>query len=395
MKKNKNTKMPRGIAILGSTGNIGVQALGIISQNEDLLSIKLLTAHSNLKLLVAQCNIYKPRFVYISDKNKTNLLKQSLTGQETIVLENPKELYQSFYVDDLDLVIISIVGFAGLEPSLEVIKAKKTLALANKESLVAGGKLIMQEALKNKVDIIPVDSEHSAIFQCLIGETSASVEKIILTASGGPFMGYSQQELKNVKPLDALKHPKWDMGPKVSVDSASMMNKGLEVIEAKHLFGLLPEQIDIVIHPQAIVHSMVQFTDGSIKAQMGLPDMRNPIHYALFYPERIQSSLKRLDFTAHYELSFKPVNLEKFRNLALAFEALKIGGNMPGILNAANEVAVEAFLHNKLLFTEIPDVIEGIMAQSQYIKTPSLSDLQQIHAESVLKTKELIKAINN
>ena len=395
MRNNETTEKPRGIAILGSTGNIGVQTLDIISQNQNLLSVKLLTAHSNLTLLITQSKIYKPRFVYISDKSKTNTLKRSLAGQEIIVLENLKELYQSFYIDDLDLVLLAIVGFAGLEPALEVVKAKKTLALANKESLVAGGELLMQEAKKNKVNIIPVDSEHSAIFQCLIGETLASVEKIILTASGGPFRDYSQQELKNVKPQDALKHPKWDMGPKVSVDSASMMNKGLEMIEAKYLFGLTPEQIEIVIHPQAIVHSMVQFTDGSIKAQMGLPDMRNPIHYALFYPKRMQSSLKRLDFTAHYELSFKPVNLKKFRNLALAFEALKIGGNMPAILNAANEVAVEAFLHNKLSFTGIPDIIEGVMAQAQYIKMPSLSDLQQIHAESVLKTKELIKAINN
>lgn len=383
--------MQKAIAILGSTGNIGVQALDIVSQNRDSFLIKLLTAHSNIKLLIQQIKIFKPELVYISDKDKTKELKQILSNQETKVLETSEDLYQSFYDDSLDLVFLAIVGFAGLVPAMEVIKAKKTLALANKESLVAGGALLMQEARRNQVEIIPVDSEHSAIFQCLVGEAVSSIEKIILTASGGPFREFSAQQLKNITPKDALKHPKWQMGPKVSVDSASMMNKGLEVIEAMHLFNLKPEQIQVVIHPQAIVHSMVQFTDGSIKAQMSLPDMHYPIQYALSYPYRQPASLKRLDFMQDHELSFKPINLKNFRNLALVFEALKKGGNLPAVLNAANEVAVDAFLHHKLAFVNISNVIEDILTQSDYVKTPSLSDLQQIHYESVIKTKELIK----
>jgi len=386
-------KRPKGIAILGSTGNIGVQALEIISQNRDLFSIKLLTAHSNIKLLIEQIKIFQPELVYMSDKDKTKELKQLLSNHDIAVLETTKDLYQSFYDDSLDLVFLAMVGFAGLMPAMEVIKAKKTLALANKESLVAGGDILMREAKNNQVEIIPVDSEHSAIFQCLVGEAPSSVEKLILTASGGPFLGFSEQQLKEIQPKDALKHPKWQMGPKVSVDSASMMNKGLEVIEAVHLFQLKPEQIQVVIHPQAIVHSMLQFTDGNIKAQMSLPDMRHPIQYSLFYPHRQFISLKRLDFSQVLELSFKSVNMKKFRNLALVFEALKKGGNMPAVLNAANEVAVDAFLHHQLAFVNISKVIEEVMTQCEYVEIPSLSDLQYIHFESVSKTKELIKEI--
>jgi len=384
---------PRGIAILGSTGNIGVQALDIISQNRDSFSVKLLTAHSNISLLIEQIKIFQPELVYISDKDKTKELKRVLSHVEVAVLETPEALYQSFYDDSLDLVFLAIVGFAGLMPAMEVIKAKKTLALANKESLVAGGDILMQEAKKNQVEIIPVDSEHSAIFQCLVGEAPSSIEKIILTASGGPFHGFSAKQLQEVQPKDALKHPKWQMGPKVSVDSASMMNKGLEMIEAMHLFQLTPEQIQLVIHPQAIVHSMLQFTDGNIKAQMSLPDMRHPIQYSLFYPHRQALSLKRLDFSQAYELSFKPVHMKKFRNLALVFEALKKGGNLPAVLNAANEVAVDAFLHHQLAFVDISKVIEEVMIRCEYVATPSLSDLQYIHLESVSRTKELIKDI--
>ena len=386
-------KRPKGIAILGSTGNIGVQALEIISQNRDLFSIKLLTAHSNIKLLIQQIKIFQPELVFMSDKDKTKELKQLLSNQDIAVLETTKDLYQSFYDDSLDLVFLAIVGFAGLMPAMEVIKAKKTLALANKESLVAGGDILMREAKKNQVEIIPVDSEHSAIFQCLVGEAPSSVEKLILTASGGPFLGFSDQQLKDIQAKDALKHPKWQMGPKVSVDSASMMNKGLEVIEAVHLFQLKPEQIQVVIHPQAIVHSMLQFTDGNIKAQMSLPDMRHPIQYSLFHPHRQFISLKRLDFSQVLELSFKSVNMKKFRNLALVFEALKKGGNIPAVLNAANEVAVDAFLHHQLAFVNISKVIEEVMTHSEYVDAPSLSDLQYIHFESVSKTKELIKEI--
>lgn len=389
--KNRDIK---GIAILGSTGNIGVQALDVFSAKKSYFRLKLLSAGTNVNLLIEQAKQYKPEMVFIANKEKRNILKQALANENTIVLESEENLYDSFYQDDLHLVLMAIVGFAGLQPSLEAIKAKKDLAIANKESLVVGGGILMPLAKANNVRIIPVDSEHSAIFQCLIGEESSSIEKIILTASGGPFYKYSLDEIKKIELKDALKHPTWSMGQKVTIDSASLMNKGLEAIEAHWLFNLPPEKIDVTIHPQSIIHSMVQFNDGSIKAQMGPPDMRSPIHFAMHYPQREQSNLTRFNFLDHHQLSFSPVDTKKFRNLALAFEAMKKGGNLPAILNAANEAAVEALLQDQIEFFQISEVVETMMNTMEWVNCPSLIDLQNTHDEVFKKSKEIIQRIN-
>ncbi len=388
---NQNTK---GLAILGSTGNLGVQALDLVSRNSKYFNIKILTAGTNAALLIEQAIKHRAEMVFIADKEKTNIVKRALAKEKTKVLETQQELFENFHHDDLHLVFMAMVGFAGFTPTLEIIKAGKNLALANKESLVIGGELLMQKAKENQVKIIPVDSEHSAIFQCLVGEEPHTVEKVILTASGGPFYQFSQEQINRVQPKDALKHPIWQMGQKVTIDSASLMNKGLEAIEAKWLFDLKPEQIEVLIHPQAVIHSMVQFTDSSIKAQMGVPDMQSPIHYALFYPQRFFSSLTRFNFLEHHELSFRPVDTKKFRNLALAFEAMEKGGNLPAILNAANEAAVEAFLHENLAFSQISEVVETMMNNMKHINQPSFIDLHQTHHETFNKSKELIRRIN-
>ena len=384
----------KGLAILGSTGNIGQQTLEIVSKNPERFCVKILSAANQVSLLIEQAIACHAEMAFIANTEKTAALKIGLRSSNTKVLESEEELYESLYNNDLDLVLLAIVGFAGLIPCLKAIEAGKDIAIANKESLVVGGEIIMEAAKQHNVKIIPVDSEHSAIFQCLLGEDMQSIEKVILTASGGPFYQYSQDELRNVSLKAALKHPTWNMGPKVSIDSASLMNKGLEVIEAKWLFNLKPEQIKVVIHPQSVIHSMVQFTDGSLKAQMGYPNMQHPIHYALHYPQRIPSTLTRFNFMEQQELSFRPVDTKKFRNLALAFEAMEKGGYLPAILNAANEAAVEAFLQENISFLQISEVIETMMSRMNYKGQLSLKNLQITHQEVYEKTKEIIKRIN-
>lgn len=391
---NSSKKAPKGVSILGATGSIGQQALQVIDEYKGEFKLKALSARIRLDLLVQQCRKYQPEMVYLADSSQRSSLKEQLSGLDIIVLDSEEQLYQSFYQDDLDMVLLAIVGFAGLEPALKVIEASKDLAIANKESLVVGGHLLMDLVKKKKVNLLPVDSEHSAIYQCLQGENPDSIEKIILTASGGPFFDWTSEEMQKITLKQALKHPTWEMGHKITIDSASMMNKGLEVIEAKWLFDLKPSQIEVVVHPQSLVHSMVQFTDGSVKAQMSPPDMRGPIQYALFHPERKFSSLTRFNFSEALSLIFKPIDMEKFRNLALAFEAMKKGGNIPAILNAANEAAVDAVLQNKLSFYRISEVVQQMMEEMSFISKPKLIDLENTHFETIAKSKELISRKN-
>jgi 1-deoxy-D-xylulose-5-phosphate reductoisomerase len=391
MDKKPISKPIKNIAILGSTGNIGQQALDVIEKNEDYYKLKLLTAQKNVELLIHQALKYRPNMVYLGDPSQRKKLSTALSQTPIIILDHEKQIYETFLNDDLDLVLLAIVGFAGLKPAIQVIQAGKNLAIANKESLVVGGQLLMDLAKHNKVQILPVDSEHSAIFQCLQGEEIASVEKIILTASGGPFFDLSNEEMKIIHLKQALKHPTWQMGNKITIDSASMMNKGLEVIEAKWLFDLETSQIEVVVHPQSSIHSMVQFIDGSIKAQMSPPDMRGPIQYALQFPQRHKSTLTRFNFSEAFDLSFKPIDMKKFRNLALAFEALKKGGNMPAILNAANEASVEAVLQERLPFFRIAEVVEEMMSQMKFIENPNYDDLIETHLTTIEKSNQLIR----
>ena len=384
----------KGITILGSTGSIGVQALQVFSEYPDLFKLKALSAHSSIDLLIEQAMKHQPEMVFIADVTLQNTLKDALAHTSIQVLDTEEDLYDTFHQEDLNTVLLAIVGFAGLKPALKVIEASKDLAIANKESLVVGGHILMDLVKQHKVNLLPVDSEHSAIFQCLQGEQAESVEKIILTASGGPFFDWTAEEMKKITLKQALKHPTWEMGHKITIDSASMMNKGLEVIEAKWLFDLNPQQIDVVVHPQSLVHSMVQFNDGSVKAQMSPPDMRGPIQYAMFHPHRKQAGLTRFNFSEALSLSFKPVDMKKFRNLALAFEALEKGGNIPAILNAANEAAVEAVLQNQLPFYRISEVVENMMKEMNFIQNPNLQDLENTHFETIAKSKELIKRKN-
>jgi 1-deoxy-D-xylulose-5-phosphate reductoisomerase len=362
------------IAILGSTGSIGTQALEVISSHPDKFEVEVLTAQNNVDLLVTQSIRYKPNMVVIGNEDHYERIKQSLEGYPIKVFAGAAAIAQVCAFDSVDIVLTAMVGFSGLYPTVEAIRAGKHIALANKETLVVAGALIMREAQANSVPVLPVDSEHSAIYQCLAGEGLNRIEKILLTASGGPFRGWDEKRMKEVTPEQALNHPIWCMGPKITIDSATLMNKGLEVIEARWLFGLGADDIEVVIHPQSIIHSMVQFEDGSIKAQMGLPDMRLPIQYAFSYPERFQSDFKRFDFHQHHTLTFEQPDTKIFRNLALAYEALRTGGNWPCILNAANEVAVEAFLKEKIGFMQIADVIERTLAKSSYIESPLLED---------------------
>lgn len=364
----------RKIAILGSTGSIGTQALEVIAENEDKLMVEVLTAGSNAKLLCQQAKKYKPNAVVIADEEQYSWLKDELWDLGIKVYTGESALCDVVEMEEIDVVLTALVGFAGLRPTVHAIKAGKHIALANKETLVVAGDIITQMAKENGVNIYPVDSEHSAIFQCLVGDFQNPIEKIILTASGGPFRGYTKEKLEKVTKKEALKHPNWDMGAKITIDSASMMNKGLEVIEAKWLFNLKNEQIDIIVHPQSIIHSMVQFEDGSIKAQMGLPDMKLPIQYALSYPTRFKNSFKRFDFIHYPNLSFEKPDPITFRNLALAFESLKKGGNAPCVLNAANEVAVAKFLKDEITFLGMSDLISNALDKVDWIQKPTLED---------------------
>ena len=364
----------KNIAILGSTGSIGTQALEVIAANTSLFKAYLLTASSNADLLIEQCITFVPQYAIIADESKYQTVKQALAHLPIQVMAGATAIAEAVTASQIDVVLTAIVGFAGLQPTIAAIKAGKTIALANKETLVVAGQLVTALAKQHGVSILPVDSEHSAIFQCLCGEEQNPVEKIILTASGGPFRGKDAGFLANVTRAQALKHPNWVMGAKITIDSASLMNKGLEVIEAKWLFDVDAANIEVVVHPQSIIHSMVQFHDGSIKAQMGLPDMKLPIQYALGYPQRIKNDFKRFDFTEHPNLSFEKPDTGTFRNLAIAYQALAQGGNMPCIINAANEIAVDGFLTEKLGFLAMSDVIEACMQQIAYINAPQTHD---------------------
>ncbi len=364
----------RRIAIFGSTGSIGTQALEVIAGNPSLFSAEILTAYNNEELLIQQALRFNPNIVVIGDDKKYQKVKDALAATDIKVFAGEKALEEAASMDCYDLMLAAIVGYAGLRPTLQAIEIGKPVALANKETLVVAGDIIMRRAVENRVPVIPVDSEHSAIFQCLVGESRNRIEKIILTASGGPFLGRKPNYLVNVKREHALQHPNWNMGAKVSIDSATLMNKGLEMIEAKWLFNLQPDQIQVIIHPQSIIHSMVQFEDGSIKAQMGLPDMKLPIQYALAFPKRIANKFPRYDFKKVNTLTFEEPDLRTFRNLGLAIEALNKGGNLPAIMNAANEIAVFAFLRNRLNFLDMTDVIEKTMSKISFVQEPTLEE---------------------
>jgi len=384
-------KTKKHVAILGSTGSIGTQALDVIEANKDLFEVEVLTANSNSELLIQQALKHKPNAVVIANENKYNEVKDALGSSDIKVYAGVESLSQVVEMDTIDVVLTALVGYSGLKPTINAIKAKKSIALANKETLVVAGSLITALAKENGVNIYPVDSEHSAIFQCLVGEFHNPIEKIYLTASGGPFRGWKKDKLISVSKQQALKHPNWDMGAKITIDSASLMNKGLEVIEAKWLFGLKEEQIDVIVHPQSIIHSIVQFEDGSMKAQMGLPDMKLPIQYALGYPQRIKSNFPRFDFMEYPSLTFEKPDVETFRNLSIAYKAMSKGGNMACVLNAANEVVVEAFLKDKIGFLEMSDVIENCMEKSTFVAVPTYDDFVSTNEQGRMLANELIK----
>lgn len=366
--------MKKNLAILGSTGSIGTQALDVVAANPDIFEIEVLTAQNNADLLIEQAAKFRPNVVVISNEALYDKVFSALDPLDIKVYAGEKSLASVVQMESVHIVLTALVGYAGLIPTIAAIKAGKHIALANKETLVVAGELVTELADKNRVHILPVDSEHSAIFQCLVGEFHNPIEKIILTASGGPFLGKDRDFLKTVSKQQALKHPNWSMGAKITIDSASLMNKGLEVIEAKWLFGLTTEQIDVVVHPQSIIHSMVQFEDGSIKAQMGLPDMRVPIQFALAYPVRLKSDFPRFDFTKYPAFTFQQPDIQTFRNLGFAFDALNKGGNMACIVNAANEIAVASFLRDEIGFLEMSDLIEDCMQRVSFVKTPTLED---------------------
>ena len=370
------------IAIFGSTGSIGKQTLEVIAAHPELFSAEILTAFSNESLLIEQAVQFVPNMVVIGDESKYHIVKKALENKPIKVFSGEQALVQVAAMDCYDFMMAGIVGFAGLKPTLTAVKNGKTIGLANKETLVVAGDIVMREAKENNANIIPVDSEHSAIFQCLVGEHLNPIEKIILTASGGPFLGKKPNFLVNVKRDHALQHPNWSMGAKISIDSATLMNKGLEMIEAKWLFGLTPEQIQVVIHPQSIIHSMVQFEDGSIKAQMGLPDMKLPIQYAMSFPTRLQNKFPRYLFDKPNQLSFDQPDLRTFRNLQLATDAMIKGGNAPCVLNAANEIAVYAFLKNRIGFLDMTELIERTLNKIDYIAHPNLDDYFETDGEA-------------
>ena len=374
--------MKKTIAILGSTGSIGTQTLDVIAHNPDKFEVKMLTAGGNVELLIEQARKNLPDVAVIRDKKLFQRLKEGLAGTGIKTFAGQEDISVLTGAMEVDLVVGAIVGYAGLKPVISALETGKDVALANKETLVVAGSLIKEIIAKKGSKIIPVDSEHSAIFQCLVGEERESIEKITLTASGGPFRDLTLEQLKKVTPKDALNHPNWEMGTKVTVDSASLMNKGLEVIEAKWLFGLEPEQIDVVIHPQSVIHSFVHFRDGSVKAQLGLPDMRTPILYALGYPKRLDSDLERIDFAEIGEFTFAKPDHTRFRNLSLAYSALREGGNKPCVLNAANEIAVNAFCDGKIGFLEMTDVVEQVLGNIPYIAHPNLEALENSDKEA-------------
>ena len=364
----------KGVAILGSTGSIGTQALEVIQAYPDKFDLQIITAQSNARLLIEQAKLFQPNTVVIGDENKYQEVKDALFSEDIHVYAGSKALCQVVESNEVDVVLTALVGYAGLKPTLAAIEAGKDIALANKETLVVAGELVTERARARGINIYPVDSEHSAIFQCLVGEFHNPVEKIYLTASGGPFRGWKAAELKSVTPAQALKHPNWSMVAKITIDSASMMNKGLEVIEAKWLFGLKTEQIDVIVHPQSIVHSLVQFQDGCMKAQMGLPDMKLPIQFALTYPERFKTEFPRFNFLDYPQLTFEKADPDTFRNLQLAYDALKKGGTAACALNAANEISVQLFLEEKVGFLDIARINEKVMLQTPFITAPSYDD---------------------
>lgn len=382
--------MKKNIAILGSTGSIGTQALDVVRFHKDHFGVEVLTAQNNADLLIKQAAEFKPNTVVIGNEGLYDKVQSALDPLDIKVFCGESALASVAEMDSVDLVLTALVGYAGLKPTIKAIEAGKNIALANKETLVVAGELITKLAQEKGVNIFPVDSEHSAIFQCLAGEFHNPIEKIILTASGGPFRGKSVEELKLVTKAQALKHPNWDMGAKITIDSASLMNKGLEVIEAKWLFGLNADQVDVIVHPQSIIHSMVQFEDGSIKAQMGLPDMKLPIQYAMGYPARMKSEFPRFNFVDYPSLTFEQPDSKTFRNLQLAFDALERGGNTACVLNAANEQAVAAFLKDEISFLEMSDVVEQCMSKIDFIKTPSYEDYVNTDKETRIKALEII-----
>lgn len=386
--------MPGKIALLGSTGSIGTQTLDVIGRYPDTYRVSVLAAGNNVDLLIRQSLKFHPGNVVISNEEHYRKLKDSLAGTNIKIFAGVDAMDQVIAGSESDIVMAAITGYSGLRPTVAAIKAGKNIALANKETMVVAGSVISRLAEKNKNIIIPVDSEHSAIFQCLKGEDPVKVEKITLTASGGPFLKMTYRELEKVTPGDALKHPNWNMGDKVTIDSASMMNKGLEVIEAKWLFNMMPEQIKVIIHPQSVIHSFVHFTDGSVKAQLGVPDMRIPILYALAHPDRVKSDLPRLDFEKYHDLTFSEPDMKKFRNLNLAYLALKEGGNAPCALNAANEVAVRAFLSGKIGFMQIPDVVENALELNEFIADPDLTGLEICDRKTRESANDYINKIN-
>ena len=381
------------IAILGSSGSIGTQALEVIEEQSHLFQVEVLTVYKNAEVLIEQAKKFRPNAVVIVDESKYSQVNDALYDEDINVYSGVDALEQVVEYTEIDIVLTALVGYAGLKPTIAAINAGKDIALANKETLVVAGELVMNLAREKGVRILPVDSEHSAIFQCLVGEYMNPIEKIILTASGGPFLGKSSHELQSVTKEQALKHPNWDMGAKITIDSASMMNKGLEVIEAKWLFNLKPEQIEVIVHPQSIVHSLVQFEDGSIKAQVGLPDMKLPIQYAMGFPKRQKNNFTRFNFLNYPQLTFESPDKKTFRNLVFAFKALEKGGNAPCVLNAANEIVVEAFLKDKIGFLQMSDVIEQCMQNAVFIDKPTLDDYIKSDKEARAITKRIIDSL--
>ncbi|MFC2579435.1 MAG: 1-deoxy-D-xylulose-5-phosphate reductoisomerase [Bacteroidota bacterium] len=379
------------VAILGSTGSIGTQTLDVIDRHSELFEVYALTAHSNIDLLVKQAKRYRPEVVAIADERHYKTLREALDGLPVKVFAGADSICQIAAMSPTDTVVTAMVGYSGLLPTVRAIEAGKKIALANKETLVVAGELVTDLALRNRVDIIPIDSEHSAIFQCLVGENENSVEKLILTASGGAFRDTPKDDLRLATAADALRHPTWKMGAKITIDSATMMNKGFEVIEARWLFDIPIDKIEVIIHPQSIVHSMVQFCDGSIKAQLGQPDMRHPIQYALTFPDRLDAQVERANLADIHQLTFEKPDYEKFRNLRLAYDALRRGGNIPCILNAANEVAVDAFLKGKIGFFAMSDIIEQTISETAFISSPTLDDYIATDREARARTSAKIK----
>ena len=379
------------VAILGSTGSIGTQTLDVIDRHSELFEVYALTAHSNIDLLVEQAKRYRPEVVAIADERHYKTLREALDGLPVKVFAGADSICQIAAMSPIDTVVTAMVGYSGLLPTVRAIEAGKKIALANKETLVVAGELVTDLALRNRVDIVPIDSEHSAIFQCLVGENENSVEKLILTASGGAFRDTPKDDLRLATADDALRHPTWKMGAKITIDSATMMNKGFEVIEARWLFDIPIDKIEVIIHPQSIVHSMVQFCDGSIKAQLGQPDMRHPIQYALTFPDRLNAQVERANLADIHQLTFEKPDYEKFRNLRLAYDALRRGGNIPCILNAANEVAVDAFLKGKIGFFAMSDIIEQTISETAFISSPTLDDYIATDREARARSSEKIK----